>query len=340
MSNDALKVDSARFDVFLNKLRREPWLGTRAWWSKYLFHFSDIKNAVNVLNLGFLYSRHEALKKNIIVEDSASSHIIGNTESALTDFVRFYFRPLTPTSYMNEGFRPAHELYQGAHCPVPIYFLFDLIKVITHRDTRFSDGSLARYDHRILDSADEFANLPFRDIYHNSGWGHENLERQDEIKNRRHAEAIYPTRVSLNNLEYIVCRSQAEYETLYNLLSPSVWNRWKNKVAVSKYRKLFHNEWLFIKEVNLALHHIDVGFNFPARSRSYGPFSLRVDISDNITGLTAFYEKYYEDIVSELVKPHLELNVSKLNSSNYSVRITINGILAYLGKYTGDEIPF
>lgn len=340
MSKGLQKHDAVKFDEYLTVLKRDPWLGTRHWWPNFLFHFTDIKNAVSVLNAGFLYSRREADRQNLIVEDSASSQIIDHTESELTDFVRFYFRPLTPTAYMNEGIRPLNKLYQDAHCPVPVYFLFNLLDVITLKDTRFSTGSLARADHIILESAEAFANLPFQDIYHNSGWGHENTNRQDEIKNRRHAEAIYPSRISLTYLDYIVCRSQAEYETLQNLLSPSVWNQWKRKVAVSKYRRLFNNEWLFVKDVNLSLHQIEMGFNFPARSRFSGPFSLKVDIIDNITGKSWNYEKRYENIVSELVEPKVTLNLSSLKLTNYTTRITIDKVLAFFGKYTGDEIPF
>lgn len=340
MTNGLLKADSAKFDGFLNTLKREPWIGTREWWPNFLFHFTDIKNAVSVLNAGFLYSRREAEQQNLIVEDSASTQIISHTESALTDFVRFYFRPLTPTAYKNEGFRPLHKRFHDAHCPVPVYFLFNLLSVITLKEASFSTGSLARADHSILESAEAFANLPFRDIYHSGGWGHESHDRQDEIKNRRHAEVIYPTRISLSYLDFIVCRSQAEYETLQNLLSPSVWNHWKQKVAVSKHRKLFNNEWLFVKEVNSSLHSIDVGFNFPAHSRYNGPFSLKVDIIDNINGNSGYYEKRYDNIVSELVEPRLELDISSLDSTNFTTRIAIDGILAFLGKYAGDEIPY
>ena len=340
MSQGLQKRDAAKISEFLTVLKGAPWLGTRHWWPNFLFHFTDIKNAVSILNAGFLYARREAERQNLIVEDSASSQIIDHTERELTDFVRFYFRPLTPTAYMNEGIRPSHELYQDAHCPVPVYFLFNLLNVITLMDTRFSTGSLARADHIILDSAEAFSKLPFHDIYHNSGWGNENVDRQDEIKNRRHAEAIYPTKISLTYVDYIVCRSQAEYETLQNLLSPSVWNQWKRKVAVSKYRRLFNNEWLFVKEANLSLDKIEIGFNFPTHARYSGPFSLRVDITDNLTGQTWFYEKHYENIVSELVEPKVSLNLSSLQLPNYTTRITIDKALAFLGKYSGDEIPF
>lgn len=340
MSKGQQKADSAKFDGIVNALKCKPWMGNRDWWTTFLFHFTDIKNAINVLNAGFLYSRSDAEQQDLIVEDSASSQIIGHTDSTYTYFVRFYFRPLTPTAYLNEGFRPSRMVFHDAHCPVPVYFLFNLLSVIKLKETRFSAGSLARADQGILDSAEDFANLPFGDIYHNRGWGHENRSRQDEIKNRRHAEVVYPARISLSYLDYIVCRSQAEYQTLQSLLSPSVWNEWKTKVAVSKNRKLFNNEWLFVKEVYLSVDSIEVEFNFPAQSRYNGPFSLRVEIVDHMTGVAGYYQKRYTDIVSELVEPRLELDVSSLKAANYTARITIDGILAYLGTYAGDEIPF
>ena len=340
MSDQTHKLNSPQFIEIVDKLRHQPWLGNRIWWTNYLYHFTDIKNAVSVLNAGFLYSRNDASDQNLIVQDSASPQIIDNTENTLTGYVRFYFRPLTPTAYMNEGFRPQPKLYQGAHCPVPIYFLFDLREVITLKDTSFSDGSLARRDHRILNSSNDFARLPFRDIYHNVGWGHEDQDRQDEIKNRRHAEVIHPHRISLDHLTYIVCRSQAEYKTLYNLLSSTVWSRWKNKVAVGKNRMLFNNEWLFVKEVTLSQASVKVGFNFPDHPRFYGPFSIRVDVVDNLTGVSGYFEQNYQNIVFELRGPQLEINISDLRLSNYTARISIDDILAYLGKYEGDEIPF
>ena len=223
---------------------------------------------------------------------------------------------------------------------MPLYLLFELKQLISFKPTRFSDGSLARKEHTILDSANDFMNLPFRDIYHNSGWGHEVVSRQDEIKNRRHAEIIYPKRISLDNLAFIVCRSQAEYETLHNILSPALWNRWKHIVAVSKHRRLFNNEWLFVKDVTLNPHSVRVSFNFPVHSRFYGPYSVRVDITDNITGKSGFFSQSYDDIVNALKEPRLDLDVSSFSSRNYTVRVTIDGILSYLGKYTGDDIPF
>ncbi len=340
MSNYKYKKDRSEFDKKVDELTRQWWLGNRTWWPKFVYHFTDIKNVVSILNVGFLYSRHDALHLKLIAEDSASSQIIENTQDMLTSYVRFYFRPLTPTAYMNEGFRPQPKLYQAAHCPVPVYLLFDMREVITLENTQFSDGSLARKEHNILRSADDFHGLPFQDIYHNRGWGNEDRIRQDEIKNRRHAEVIVPHRIALDHLTYIVCRSPAEYETLNNLLSTSVWNRWKNRVAVSKNRKLFNKEWLFVTDVTLTQTHAKFTFSFPDNPKFFGPFSIRVDIADNLSGVSRYFEKQYHNINAEFAGSQLKLNFAEFSSSNYTARLSIDETLAYLGKYEGDEIPF
>ncbi len=336
MTDDKLKPESSKINRFLDQLKQQGWLRNRNWWVDYLFHFTDIKNAVNVLNQGFLYSRQAAIDKNLLKEDSASSQIIQQTVSDFTDHVRFYFKPLTPTAYHTEGFKPLNKLYHDAHCPVPIYFLFNFRKVLARVDSKFSSGSLASHHHEVFDSPDEFIHLPFRDIYHNSPLKY----RKQEIINHRHTEVIVPKSISLNYLEYIVCRSQAEYETLYNLLSTSVWQHWKPKVAVSKRRQLFNNEWFYAKECTLESRSASIQFNSPNQERFFGPFKIRVDFTDNTTGETYFFERNYTDVFAEIPNLQLSLDLSDMNSFNYTARVKIDGKLAYVGKYTGDNIPF
>lgn len=341
MSRARRKPDAQEFLAFLDELKQAPWIGNRKWWVDFLFHFTDIKNAVSVLNSGFLFSRDEVERRRIGFTDSASSEIIDRTDATLTDYVRFYFRPRTPTQYRNEGFRPLNQLFQGAHCPVPIYFLFDIREIISLNDTRFSSGSLARREHNLFTTADKFTQLPFRNIYHNTSFSPENRER---IINARHAEVIYPKRISLDYLKYICCRSQAEYETLYNLLSPSpvVWNRWKSKVRIRHPHLLFHKRWLHVEEVGLKKESIDINFNLPDENerKYHGPFKIRVDIKDQLMSKTYYFEKEYIDIVSEFTNARLNPSFGK-KLSNYTARVSIDGNLAYLGRYAEiDDIPF
>lgn len=84
MTDDGLKPGSSKIGRFLDQLKQQSWLGSRNWWVDYLFHFTDIKNAVNVLNHGFLFSRQEAINKNLLIDDIASSRIIRQTKSTFT----------------------------------------------------------------------------------------------------------------------------------------------------------------------------------------------------------------------------------------------------------------
>ncbi len=335
MSQDHKKSDSQKILAFLDELKRQPWLGNRKWWPDYLFHFTDIKNAVSILDSGFLFSRAEVKRRQIYREDSASLQIIRQTSAALTDNVRLYFRPHTPTTYHMEGFKPLNQLFQDAHCPVPVYFLFDMREVITLNNTRFSNGNLARRARNIFTSADDFTQLPFSDIYSDGPpYWLESPERQDEIKNRRQSEVIYPKRISLDYLKYIGCRSQAECDTLRNLLPPAVWKQWQSKIAISKGQRLFNKEWLYIEDVTLTKKNINIKFNLPKKHEYFGPFKIGFDIKDLRTNNSYPFTKKYSDIVSKFRDKSLNLNLSDIDMSAYDVKVSIDGKLAYSGKYT------
>ena len=120
------KPDARGIVRFLSELKKAEWLGTaRRWWPDYVFHFTDLQNAVSILKTGALFSRVETQNLGLMDTDNASQEILGSTDNEYKDYVRLYFRPKTPTQFHNEGFRPINQRWQGAHCPVPIYFLFD-----------------------------------------------------------------------------------------------------------------------------------------------------------------------------------------------------------------------
>lgn len=341
MSQDRRKPDAQKFLDFLDELKQAPWLSEqRKRWPDFLFHFSDIKNAVSILKHGFLLSRAEVERQRIDFADSASSKIIGQTDATLTDYVRLYFRPRTPTTYHMEGFKPLNKRYEDAHCPVPIYFLFDMREIITLRDTRFSNGNLASGMTSIFTSADQFTQLPFKDIYHNHSLHGYSDEDKQYITTTKQAEVIYPKRISLDHLKFIYCRSQAEYETLQNLLPSAVWKKWGTKVIVDKGGKLFSKEWLYIEDVTLTNRSTAFDFHLPIRRKDYGPFKIRADLTDPQTRRPYCFEQEYSNIVAELENTRLNLGLSGINISEYVARVSIDGKLAYLGRYTSDNIPF
>lgn len=128
---------SARFVNSLKKKVRTP----------YIYHFTHLFNAIDVIKSRKILSRDRALELGLLKFDSAGSVI--SRSSKAHKFARFYFRPCTPTQYYNEALGADSRLgyynkkgewkskYPSAvnlglpKCPVPVFFRFDLEEVLT-----------------------------------------------------------------------------------------------------------------------------------------------------------------------------------------------------------------
>jgi len=334
------KRDAQKIWAFIDNLKQQPWLGDRRVWVDYLFHFTHLENAVNIIECGFLCSRVELENQNIAFSDSASSQVIQQTDLEFADQVRFYFRPLTPTTYHMEGFRPVGKRFHNAHCPVPVYLLFDIREVISHNETGFSNGNLASEYSSLFTSADDFARLPFADIYHE---GPPHYEEKRYITRTKQAEVIYPKKISLDHLKYIYCRSQAEKDTLKNLLSTVLWQKWGAKVIVPRNpRELFQMHCLHVSEVVLARQSITFDLHPPTERAWFGPFSVKVTVTDGATHqVHILLQRRFVNIVKEMPGLRLTLDLSDIDLGFYTAKATIDGELAFLGQFNPlDEIPF
>jgi hypothetical protein len=75
--------------------------------------------------------------------ENASRKVIDGTDPAHLRFVRLYFRPKTPTQWHNEGIRaPSERTSLNAHCPIPVFFCFDLVGLLSEDNVWFSDGNI------------------------------------------------------------------------------------------------------------------------------------------------------------------------------------------------------
>ncbi|MGN0507314.1 MAG: DarT ssDNA thymidine ADP-ribosyltransferase family protein [Lachnospiraceae bacterium] len=97
-----------------------------SWWPNFLYHFTDVHNAANILHSGWIYSREKAKVQDVMKNDNASQAVIEATSDESKCYGRLYFRPLTPTQYHNEGYKPVEvrKSELNASCPVPIFFCF------------------------------------------------------------------------------------------------------------------------------------------------------------------------------------------------------------------------
>ena len=326
------KPDASDIRNHIAALKSSSWLGeSRKWWVDFLFHFTDIQNTVNILEQGKLLCRQTLEDTGLMVNDNASPNVIIQTEPKWKEYVRLYFRPRTPTQYNNEGFRPITQReLGGAHCPVPIYFLFDSQSVLCKQDSLFSEGSLAT-DTLPFKDASQFCELPFHYVYHDSWFNP--LERAT-IVFHRHAEVIVPTYLELKYLRYIWCRSQAEYQTLMHLLSPDTWLKWEKKIGVGAKPNLFFRKWTFVENVDLSNKTIEVQFN--RNTAAPGPFLVEVEITEKETATVYRWkdEHYKADGTLTLSLENLK------HPENYTVKLLLEGQLAFSAKHIDDTVPF
>lgn len=325
------KGEISRIRRHISGLKKAPWLGpTRSWWPNCLFHCTDIQNAINILRTGELLSREQVKKAEQLQVDIASPGVIAQTSLDWQDYVRLYFRPKTPTQFRNEGFRPREQRQLDAHCPVPVYFLFGALAVLSRSDSFFTHGNLAS-GIEPYDSLDELEKIPFELVYH---IGRFEPDERDKIVFHRNAEVLVPERLGLEEVLLISCRSQAEYETFLHLLPPGTLANWVSKIGVRPDLGLFHNRWTFVKEVDMSNE--SVFFKFNRATEAPGTFNARVEITEPLTGHR--YSWYNEDYYAN---DNLDLRLHTLqNPEDYLVRLTLDEQLAFAGHYQEEDLPF
>lgn len=259
-------------DIIKNNSQKHPW-------SKYAYHFTDITNAVNILAEGRLYSRNKALAKGLMLNDNASEKILAYNEF-VKDYVRFYFRPMTPTQYYNEGYKHPDFRFEGnknANMSIPVFFLFDLETMLESGQIKFSAKTLAGINPKSPTAGiDNFASLPFEKIY--------GKNYSDGITRPfMHAELICRDEFPLGySLRKIVCRNEVEASTLKNLLAeknPVLYEMYNSVIATEEKigLELFERNGLFVEEIRFHFDSSDYGKIFPCIRFSNTPSKQSYD---------------------------------------------------------------
>lgn len=192
-----MKSDAHEIQKYIDQLQKMDWLDeSRRWWPQFIFHFTNINNAVGILESGKLLSRKLSQKSNDMITDNASSAVIEQTAERWKEYVRLYFRPKTPTQNKNEGFRPLPQRELNSHCPVPIFFMFGSKELLSRDDVYFSKGSLAASNSTVYSDASNFKEIPFQYVYHNSYF---EASERSFIIHHRHAEVVVRNDLTLLN---------------------------------------------------------------------------------------------------------------------------------------------
>ena len=277
------KPDDFAIGAFFDELATQPWLGyRRRIWPHFFFHITNVENAASILKSGRLLSRSRALAAQCMVTDNASPEVLRQSDPSRFDHVRLYFRPRTPTFFRNEGIRPIGFRSLGAHCPVPAALLFDAKTVAGRADARFSDGNLASRLAVLGDDVAFLRALDFREIYHE---GPTNLKNTNRLTTRRQAEIVGPGELALNDLRFVVTRSEAERVTLLTLLSDYAWTQPPLLETIFVDSNLFHCDWTYIERVTLVGDR--ARFLFNPDSQTPGPFTARFVWTNPVTGASA-----------------------------------------------------
>lgn len=329
--------NEAGYEAFLKSLAGQDWVRRteRRWWSNFVFHYTDIRNAVNILESGKLYSRLQAEKLGKLVVSSGSPDILAGTSLDIRDCVRLYFRPQTPTQFHAEGVHSAKSLtesrFPNAHCPLPVFFLFDAPAVLSRPNIYFSDRGLGGSNYKLGSTPDDLKTLPWKKIYHQGwiDWG--NPDRAHEIVACRNAEVIVPKALDLGALRFIYCRSDAEKDTFLHLLPADLRQRFQGKIFASTRSELFFRRRTFIENVTLLADRFHLQFS--PDTESPGPFHLRIEMTT-----TRKFEIEDEDFT---LGPAYEYRVALRHPfSQYKLQVNLDEHLLYANDFNEISLPF
>lgn len=324
------------YRAVLQSLEAERWVRftERRWWPQFAFHYTDIRNAVNILQEGKILSRLRAEQQGKIAVSSGSAEVLAGTDWNIKDCVRLYFRPKTPTQFNAEGVHSHQTLkeskFPDAHCPVPVFLLFDLPGILALPESRFSNQNLASRGYQLLKSPQELQNLPWQQIYHTERIDWNNPEIAREIVARRNAEIIVPGELDLSGLKYIYCRSEAEKDTLLHLLPPPIRARYRDKIVASNRNELYFRRRTFVERA--VLTDTQIFLRFSADAQAPGPFRLRVEVQTD--------KAFTRENPDFCLPPYDYVLPLPRTLPAYQVRVMLDDALVYANAFVDSSLPF
>ncbi|MEA5517038.1 DarT ssDNA thymidine ADP-ribosyltransferase family protein [Nodularia sp. UHCC 0506] len=193
-------------------------------WKGYIYHFTHLENAVSILTGEKLLARNLCRNFN----SSAGANLIDRTRSDVKDFARFYCRPQTPTQWHNEGLgKRRGNIY--ALCPVPIFFRFDLKRVMETQGNKcgISSGNLAASGSHYGNSTTFLEQcFDFDHVYSTLEVGKETFLRASQQEFIVHNYLDF-TELNLEDIS-IICRTTQDKDTLLNLIG--IESKYANRV--------------------------------------------------------------------------------------------------------------
>ncbi len=141
-----------------------------------------------------------------------------------------------------------------------------------------------------------------------------------------------PRQLALDSLGYIYCRSTAEKDTLLYLLGTELRQRYQPRIVSSARSMLFFRSHTFVETANLTKD--GVHFYFSPDTVSPGPFDMLVEVFDYQT-----LQTHTRHAPEATARGPLAVRFRR-PLTEYLVRLTLDGHLAYANGFRDMEIPF
>ncbi|MEH6675803.1 DarT ssDNA thymidine ADP-ribosyltransferase family protein [Phenylobacterium sp.] len=307
----------------------KPYYPHRVHWPSMLFHHAPIYNAVGIIQTGEIRSRRHTEGDRPL--DVAAAGVIENRDRA-HEFSRLYFRPRTPTQYHIEGIRRPNECRYGpnAHAPVLVMFALDARSILTMPSTRFSNINMQNGD--ALDGDDDafFATINFAKTYHEGGTSHDM-----SIVNHRAAEVLCQSPLILEqHLKWVICRSEAERDTLIHLAGPAA-RLLRPKIVTSDDGRVFEKRFAFVEKVYASPE----GITFSINPR-YDQAKLKVRVQVRTGTGFAVFDQTYDQLAARPDNGGSWISKVKLEDGVYRVTIEIDDHDAYANVFNVGEALF
>jgi hypothetical protein len=208
---------------------------------------------------------------------------------------------------------------------MPIVLVFESVPILTADGTRFTPDNAASAAAIPGDTAEFLRNIPFQRVYHAGAMMQ--AEKAD-ITYRRCAEVLVPNELGLDHLRRVLCRSQAEHETLLDLLTEEARTVFANRIGVSD--RVHYKQWTFLEGVDKSAELVT--FRFYPFSNTPQPFLVRAEFRDANNQLRGHWEQ-----LNFCANGKQGVSIAQLQLAEYRVQLTLDGLLAYSGTFGAME---
>ena len=185
----------------------------------YIYHFTHLFNAVEVIKTQKILSRNRAQELGLLKYDAAGAVV--NRSAKAHPFARFYYRTGTQTQFYNEclGKDRTMKYYDRAvsnglpMCPMPVFFRFDLQEVLSKHAAQcyYSTGNMQANWARVYRVIDDPFNIDAYNLY-SSGY-------QKTVQEKKQQEFLVKNEFDFSDLNnyQIICYDREQADMLLRI---------------------------------------------------------------------------------------------------------------------------